>query len=75
MKNIVLFKTKIVSVTFAFISLILGLTVNPIFYAILFLSLLLMFFAFIIPVVNHANMLRLKHLQEASGGDIFKDPK
>lgn len=73
MKNITLFKTKITSVLLAVISGFLALTVHPGFSFLFFLSLFFILFAFLMPIISKANMTRLKHLQDASGGDMFID--
>lgn len=73
MKNIVFLKTKIITLVLALMSLILALTVNSGFYALFFIAFATFFLAFIVPMVNSANMIRLKHLQDASGGDVFTD--
>lgn len=75
MKNVPLFKTKIVSIILLVVSIILANTVNEGFNLLVFLSLLLCFFAFLMPMLNSSLTIRLKHLQRSSGGDIFTDSK
>lgn len=75
MKNIPLFKTKIVSVILLVVSLILANTLGDGFKLLLFLSLLLFCFAFLMPMFNNSLTIRAKNLQKASGGDIFTDSK
>lgn len=73
MKNIILFKTKIASVILLVVSIVLANTLSDRFNLLVFLSLLLVCFAFLMPMFNSSLTLRAKNLQKASGGDIFTD--
>lgn len=73
MKNITLFKTKIIVALFTIVSGILARTVHLGFTLFFFLSLFFFFFLFIMPITSKAYMTRIKHLQDASGGDVFTD--
>lgn len=72
MKNILSLKIKIFFVFTTIITMLLSL-LNERFSIVLFICFLGLIFTVVIPMINKATMIRLKHLQSYTDGDIFSD--